>query len=192
VTEVWKGTLSSGESLFIPELGEENKRISSDKNNKVVVSGQNIVLFLNKASLLKRIDKQWLPASSFHEIHVSAVWIEKNIPYAFVQIFNPGPTVLSQQGSSKENFKKSVLRIKQIQESLNNIKAIPDYAERAKKASEYINSDIYYARYEVVSILVDCKSFGTPILLSMLDDTSNSNLKTYIVEALKKTAIIYK
>ncbi|HDZ39334.1 MAG TPA: hypothetical protein ENH62_13830 [Marinobacter sp.] len=201
VLEVWKGRLAPGKVLSIPALARFAKKETrtvkpgwipvprDDKATPVVLSGRRMVLFLKRATPVAAKGKQpepvrWAPTSLFGGMHVSVVWIERGKTYSFVQIMNPGPSMLTGGRRSEKEMKKSVSLIMQTQQALASIAAVADPRKRARDATKYVRSDDYRARQAAFGILAGCKTAAVPILRSLLADESNADRYGGIVDAL--------
>ena len=198
VIETWKGRLSLRDTLSIPELGgfageesrtEKNVQPTKGKNSgPVIVSGKRMVLFLTRpASGLARerdIWKGWEPASEQGGFAVSVAWIEGGNSYAMVQLRNPGPSELCRLAQSEVAMKKRVTALLGTQDSIAKLAGIPDTGERAKRAAEYVRSDICFARKEAFRILAVCGIPALPVLRHLLEDKSNADQHGDIIDAM--------
>lgn len=121
VVESWKGDIKPGMKLILPELGafadEKSRRVHylwkrPDLPEPYVrfVTGSRIVLFLVKstephqAGIPDSKTPVWLPSSyaGHGSFKTSVAWIENGEGYAFVQVVNPGPSVLIHLGTAIE------------------------------------------------------------------------------------------
>jgi len=199
VQEVWKGHLAPGSTLSIPDLAafsdEEARTVKfrwkpMDHNvQPTVLSGQRMILFLKRSAKVSEEDNQskpdhWQPASVFEEMRVSVVWIEQENVYAFIQVSNPGPSILMPHELSEEKMKERVSRIVQTQNVLAKITADTDPEKRVKGAAKYVRSDIQHARGEAFRILAGCKATAVPFLKSLLSDETYASQYRSIIGAL--------
>src|SRR5690349_20846659 len=149
VIETWKGDLKPGQVLTLAELAE-----FKSKNARMVhrwpanespeyITGATMILFLRDATKTaaepddeevsrltdsKRTGERWQAANpAGDEIKYSTVWIEKGKAYCFIQIMNPGPSVLVGCGPEAE-LKPEVSRVINIQNGLNAALATVDPA----------------------------------------------------------------
>lgn len=200
VIEVWKGRLSQGDVLavtglqmFANEASRTVKQFGGAKREKkppVVVSGERMILFLRRGS--PRTGKEeppsgpaiWQPASLFGGMKVSVVWIEGETTYAFTQVMNPGPSILTRQRYSEKEMKKRMREIADIQNSLAKVAEVSAPADRVEKAAPYVTSNVYYARREAFRILAACKTPAVPLLRKMLADESKASQYGAIVDAM--------
>lgn len=121
VVESWKGDIKPGMELILPELGafadEKSRRVQylwkrPDLPEPYVrfVTGSRIVLFLVKATEPHQAGMPdsktpvWLPSNyaGHGSFKTSVAWIENGEGYAFVQVINPGPSVLIHLGTAIE------------------------------------------------------------------------------------------
>lgn len=198
VIETWKGRLSPGDALSIAELREfadaesrteKTVQPAKDKTSRpVIVSGKRMVLFLTRpASGLAReggIWKGWEPASEYGGFAVSVAWIEGGNSYAIVQSKNPGLSELCRQTQSEVEMKMRVMALMRTQGSLAKLAGIPETGERAKRAAEYVRSDIYLARTEAFRILAGSGKPALPVLRHLLEDKSNADQYGDIINAM--------
>jgi len=112
VIESWKGDLEPGARVRVPELAvfadEGSRRIGTAGDRAARhVTGARMVLFLVRPELPGDGARHgakpsaWLPASyaGYGGFEVSVAWIEDGTAYAFVQVMNPGPSVLISVGT---------------------------------------------------------------------------------------------
>ncbi len=100
VMESWKGDLKKGDSLNIPELAEFadkdsreiNKRGEMTPTSLTHVSGDRMILFVKQQIIAG--EKKWEAAVKWGGMQVSTAWIEDGKVYAFIQVVNPGDSVL--------------------------------------------------------------------------------------------------
>ena len=118
VIESWKGELQPEELIAVPELTPASGAIPISRylqRTDVFVpddvaseqiaaqpAGSRMVLFLkseedSESSLTRTIAKsgqKWRSADFFNEIKTSVVWIDAGQLYRFLQVMNPGPSIL--------------------------------------------------------------------------------------------------
>jgi hypothetical protein len=200
VIESWKGRLAAKDTLVIADLQRFADKAArtvqpnpwqKKKGDKpaIVVTGKRMILFLKRASSQPENQEtariRWEPAGVFKTFDVAVVWVEGPTSYSFVQVMNPGPSLLMPIDLTEAKLKAETSKITEIQESLARIAVIPSSDERAAKAAAYLRTDNYDAYEEAYRIMVGCKKSAVPILRKMLADrpTSGSN----IIDALAAT-----
>jgi hypothetical protein len=190
IIEVWKGGLKAGEHISVPELAEfapETKRIVEPlfavKNEPFAshVSGSRIALFLKKSTA---DPLKWQPANFFSDMKTSAAWFEQSKAYAFVQIMNPGPSLLTPLGSSEATMKAQVGEIVKTQNAVRQAASRPDATQRAQALAAFVPSKNYFAREVAFEELAKCKKAALPVLRAMLNDQSLLPQHSRVVEAL--------
>src|SRR6267142_2365604 len=132
VLESWKGDLNPGDTIKIPELAsfqsEASRVVQSpwygkETKDRVIVTGERMVLFL-KRDVHNAVTEtgnvapapapsiKWKSASFYDEMNVSVVWIEEGHTFAFLQLVNPGPSLLVRFGFSEDELKSHTQAIK--------------------------------------------------------------------------------
>ena len=197
VTAVWDGNLVVGDSVSVPELAsfatEASRTVKpfweqKDNDAPVVVSAQRMVLFL-KAAKEKNSPREriWHPAAP-EGVNVSVAWISNGHVYAFVQVMNPGPSVLVEQRFSEAEMKEKVAGIVKVRKILCEIAGMEDAKDRAKKAAEYLAFPNAQARREASKILGTCGKDGLSVLLDILRDDTRSELHRGAVRVIARDA----
>lgn len=208
VIESWKGDLKAGQVLTLPELAEFKSKQArmvhkwpTDESSEYV-SGVTMVLFLRDATKVppepdddevfrisdpkRNTTERWQAANSAsEEIKYSTVWIDKGKTYCFVQIINPGPSVLVKCGPEAE-FKPEVARVIGIQNGLNAALAISDPATRAESLEPFAQEELFQARTRAMKALVECGEAALPVLGRMLNNESLGTFHDQIIEAFAK------
>ena len=203
VLESWKGDLRPGEVISIPGLDsfkspssrELKKGFFGDKSHDPpkYVSGSRIILFLKKkeqsaaiappASRDVPVERQWEPASG-EGITWSVVWLEDEQPFAFIQIMNPGPSLLTSYGGSEQKIRERAFAVMRIRQELSEAVAIKDQPRRAEALESFTLSDLYYARDLAFAELQKCGPGALPVLRKMLKDPTLLNLHGEVIKAL--------
>jgi hypothetical protein len=133
VAESWKGGLSPGDQVTVPELAPDTDAIPIAEYPKGTTPfynlsgpyvqiprqppGSRIVLFLTRVGSEPR--PKWGPSNLFEDFKTSAVWIDGGQVYAFMQIINPGPSVLTTLRMSEAKLRDRVAEITGIQADWN-------------------------------------------------------------------------
>lgn len=192
VLEVWKGDLKAGTELSVPELAsfaEEEKRTESslfsprakNQNSPMIVTGAKMVLFLKAPA--ENSDK-WQPANLYNEMSVSLVWIEQGETFGYVQVMNPGPSVLIRLRLSEKELQTQVAQIVKTQSALLKTSSLNNLSQRAQTLRKFTSSDHYYARELAFEELAKCGAAALPVLRNMLDDETLLHRHGDVVEAL--------
>ena len=208
VLEIWKGNLNPGDTIKIPELASfvpESARVVSDpryqkeKSPRLVVTGDRMVLFLRRndgepaqetsdRTVRSAASIQWQSAAFYDEFNVSVVWIDQGKSFAFVQVLNPGPSLLIDLGFSEDEVKNCALEITEIRKSLLQTVAIADPATRAVALEPFAHHSVYQARDDAFEALKKCGSAAVPVLRRMLADDSLIDIHARLVEVLGEAA----
>lgn len=205
VLESWKGNLSPGESISIPELASfkslVTRAIKTSFGSKTDVSpkyvtGSKMILFLKKksqpffeeeeGSQLNTDSSLWSTALLWGTIKTSVVWIEGNQSYAFRQLINPGPSRLQSYGRSEEEIYDRVREVLSTQQGLKVARTKVDVAERAEALQPFTLSTLNEARDLAFVELQRCGKLALPVLRKMLSDQSMLPLHAKVVKALAK------
>lgn len=210
VIETWKGDLKPGESISIPELGQfktkEARALYSaqwrekDAGAPQYVSGDRMILFLRDAEKVpddpdddenqfREPDtntSRWKSTNPMgREMKYSTAWIENGKVYCFVQIMNPGDSVLVSYSSETE-LKTEVDCVVSTQTGLNAALVITDLPARAESLEPFAKDSIWLARDRAFAGLVECGDVALPVLRRMLANESLGNLHSDVVEAFAK------
>lgn len=165
VLESWKGDLKKGDRITVPELAgfasDEARTVHSGflgtEESAKPVSGSRMVLFLVKTPLLvgpapkpeappTRERERWDSANGQGlDMNVSVAWIEDGEAYAFVQVMNPGPSLLVQYGKEKD-LKARALHVVEVRAAVDNALATPGTSERSKALAAFSDSDAVSAK----------------------------------------------
>ena len=203
VLDSWKGDLRPGEAVSIPDLAsfkspssrEVKKGLFGDKSDDPprYVSGARMILFLKEkersaaiahaASRDVHVERQWEPASR-EGITWSVLWLEGEESFAFIQIMNPGPSLLTPYGASEQKVREQAVAVMRMQQELNEAVATKDQSRRAEALEAFTTSDLYYARDLAFTELQKCGSGALPVLRRMLKDPALLNLHGDVIKAL--------
>jgi len=205
VLESWRGDLNPGDTIKIPELASfkpPSSRAVSDpwyeKRNSdqgLFVTGERMVLFLKKessgstleadhSSLPSPASMRWKSSSFYNEMNVSVVWIEEGKTFGFVQVMNPGPSLLISLGLSEDELKNRALEIKYIEDSFLQTAAIADPANRAEALASFARHPLYLVRNATFEALKTSGKAALPVLRRMLADDSLLGVHSEVVGLL--------
>ena len=205
VLESWKGDLNPGDTIKVPELASfkpPSSRAVSDawsekqkSNQGLFVTGERMVLFLKKDSRGSTSEAgdsgppssasiRWNSSSFYDEMNVSVVWIETEKAFGFVQVMNPGPSLLITLGLSEELLKNRALEIKDIQDSFFLSAAIADPAKRAEALASFVHHSLHQARGAALEALQRSGKPALPVLRRMLADDSLLDIHAVLIDVL--------
>jgi hypothetical protein len=206
VLESWKGDLKVGERIVIPQLRPAPKAIPislypkswaeaiAGGVNETIPSetvGSRLILLLRSAGGMapknganKAGRNSWEPASLFDEMKTSVLWVDGGRVYSFVQLLNPGPSVLFDLEVSEQKVRDRVAEIDNAQRELTASVAESDGALRAERLKPYVQSDIYAARMFALDELGKAGPAAVPALREMLEDPAFREEATGLIKAL--------
>jgi hypothetical protein len=199
VLAVWEGGLSVGDTISVPQLrafaSRESRTVgrlwkSDRRKAPLVLPASRMVLFLKRAGRDVASDKQrgrptWQPATlPGAGMKFTVVWIAESRVYAFTQVINPGPSVLTDQRYSEAEMRIEVERVVTERRLLRRIAALRDARARATQAAKHVGSTCYDAREEAFSILSDAGEAALPVLGRLLRDETKAGLHSRVVKAL--------
>jgi hypothetical protein len=194
VLESWKGDLKKGDRLTIPELAafapekirlifprwHEERAVDLPKH----VTCSRMVLFLvkkqEKVAAGAPAKTVWAPASSWDEMKVSMMWIEKGKAYAFAQQMNPGPSVLIPWNITECGVRCRVNEVIETQAALSRAIALTDPSELSAAVLPLIESHPEF-RFTIIQTLGDTGPKALPGLRKLLKDESLGWCQVYVV-----------
>jgi hypothetical protein len=194
VVESWKGELQSGEPISVPELkpvpgavaiSHYPRRTDFFAPDATGISeqiprqppGSRMVLFLRKeevsqasAPTTTRSGEKWRPADFLDEMKASVVWIDGGQLYSFLQVMNPGPSILVLRDMSPQEMNDRVAEINRMQNELAEVASIGKGAARAEGLKPYVRSEVNEAQRLALNELGKCGPSGLKTIRGMLDD----------------------
>jgi hypothetical protein len=196
VIESWKGNLSAGDHVSVPQLEpgphaipialytNQSRPFQPSGNGHMEdiprqPVGAHLVLFMrhesederppNSASTTGKLPK-WEPSDLFREIRSSVIWLDGSELYVFTQWMNPGPSLLSRWDKSLAAVHARVAEIIQMQKDLNDSVRLQDKGERAERLKPYVHSDVFPAREFALEELGKCGPSALATIRTMLDN----------------------
>jgi hypothetical protein len=209
VTESWKGNLTVGKRLVIPELRPAPNAIPISRYpqswsgavrgglSELIPRepvGSRMILFLksgaDEEAPTNRTDRterrRWKPSNLFGSMNASVVWIDGNQLYSFTQLMNPGPSVLFASRDSEARLRNRVAEINGIQENMTTAIAVKDGEERAERLKPYVRSDVFPAQQFALEELEKSGPSAVRTIVGMLDDPAFADEVSELVKALVK------
>jgi hypothetical protein len=204
ILEVWKGQLRVGQRITVRELAEfktsEARLIENWPEGKTseYVTGEKMILFLRDANKVSgdpdrhpgqiiqppKTNSHWKSANPMgQELKYSTVWIENGKVYGFVQLMNPGPSVLHGLGITEADLKEEVSRVSRTEECLDAALAITDPDTRAQCLEPFARDVIFLARDRSFAALTECGEAALPVLRRMLNEEPTTELHGQVIEA---------
>lgn len=195
VLKVLKGSLRVGDTISIPKLADFRSEKSrsvrpwfgwSDKGKEQkIVSGNKMVLFLTRTKAAKAGELVWLPADAdYGTIRTSVAWLDEGGAYAFIQVINPGDSVLVKLDISEEEMLKTITGNLDTLRELHACEKMKDRAMRAKAISAYVESSHSLVPGEAVGMLGGCGAEGLPFLKKVLNDPGKPLLHCHAVRMI--------
>jgi hypothetical protein len=184
VLETWKGNQPKGTALNVAGLPTAPLQVptistGADASAVQTVTGDRIVLFLKPVGMpaatpatvpaTRPSSATWVGADSRQgEARVSAVWIEGDKAYAFVQVKNPGPSTLVALDMTEAALKHRTQAILTAQGDLQNATAVRDPVQRARALEPLAKGPYWHARRSAWPALGGCGKPALPVLHEML------------------------
>jgi hypothetical protein len=207
VLEAWKGDLNPGDTIKVPELAsfqsEASRVVQSpwyekETKDRVIVTGERMVLFLKRDAQTAVTETasaapgpthsiKWKSASLFDEMSVSVVWIEEGRAFCFLQLMNPGPSLLVRLGLTEDELKNQSQQIKATQNSLLQAAGITNLATRAEALAPFAHDSLDQAREAAFAELKKVGPTALPVLRRLLADDSLLDIHAGVVEVLAET-----
>jgi hypothetical protein len=210
VLESLKGDLKPGQTIRIPEMAEfksAEARVIADSwfppkeaSPRKYITGQTMILFLIDSQKPRLRDDQnnndgggestrstsrWRSANPMgDEVKYSSAWIEAGEVYCFIQLMNPGPSLLTKGGKESE-LRSQITEVIGVQTSLNNARASIDPAKRAENLKPFVQSPVYQARQAAFKELAGCGRAALPVLRELLNDDSAIEYRDDVIDTLE-------
>ena len=199
VLESWKGDISPGSTMLLPELAE----FAEKKQCRVhwwslkelpepyvrFVTGSRMILFLVKNSPQQRSDKPvvnnktWQPAAQYGGFKVSVVWIENGEAYAYRQTGNPGPSRLEYFGTAirmKARIAAYVTILADLEAAIKETNPV----RAAQTFSAFLDSDFNQGARASLDAIGNMGECSLPILRRLLSDVTLRHLHDRIIATM--------
>ncbi len=200
VVESWKGSLPPGERLMIPELRPAPNAApisayfqspSNGVDREAVPKlppGSSMILFLRSAKSPpdSSSGRVWLPSDLMNSMKASAVWIDGNQPYCFMETFRPGPSVRETSAHPLQQMRDRVTQVVGIQQDLAAVQAMPNARPRAEALKPYAYSKIFPVQQFALQHLGGSGPPAVPTILSLVDDPAVPCDASQLIEVLVK------
>ena len=216
VLESWKGDLRPGTIIAIPDLAPKPDSLPIDWYPRerlpggkawtevpIVLPGARIVLYLKDGGQTGDStgkSSRWLASNLFGDMKASAAWIHDGRAYGFVQMYNPGDSVLvplwystepnawsyKREELSESSLKQRTVDVLRLQQQIKDAVAIQDRQARAEALKPYADSHVHPAKMFVLEELGKCGEAALPTIRSMLDDPKFSKEDGELVEQYAK------
>lgn len=190
VLESLKGDFYNGETISISELSSFQSESSRSINQTWInveplkyVTGSRMILFLKKKAGSKNV---WEQANLFGKMNTSVVWLENDKSFAFVQVENPGASILIDYEKSESEIKNRILEILQTQNSFDSAKETKNKKRRAEEIEPFASSELVFVRQAAFAKLQQCGKDALPVLRKILKDESRLNIHREAIESLVK------
>lgn len=210
VIESWKGNLIPGDQLTVPELIPPTDAASISHYPKQTgpigtsvsglgdklprqPAGSRMVLFLKRhtpeASYPKNLStvSGWHSSDLLNDMKASVVWIDGAQLYRFVQVLNPGPSVLTAWEMPLAKVKERVAEIDGLQRNLAEAVSVTDGGTRAERLRPYVATAVFPAQQYALEELGKCGPSALPTIREMLDDPSFFDEGEDLIEIYIKT-----
>jgi hypothetical protein len=201
VLESWKGDLAPGEVISVPELAAFSAKASRlirkpiwDRSTEPehYVTGDRMVLFLKEKPRAKTEgeesvrDRSWASANQWGGMDVSVLWVEGEKTYAFIQVMNPGASILIDYGKSEGEMNKIFSEIDADHASLERAAAVKDPAARAEALEPFTAHEVYLASEAAFEGLRGCGRAALPTLRRLLLDETKLKMHEQVIETMSE------
>jgi len=208
VAESWKGDLSPGDRITVPEfklspnavpisLYPKNIRsVGTDDGGfstqiPKLVAGSQMVLFLKRRKGSETLPPATEPSppielqysTVFNDPEDCAVWIESAQLYHFMQWIYPGPSFLVAWDMSVSKLKDQMTEIVVEQQDLAEVVKVEDGGERAERLKPYVLSGVPQARQFALQELGKCGPAASATIREMLDDPTFADDAADVIKA---------
>jgi hypothetical protein len=199
VLESWKGDLRPGEVINVPELAAFRAKSSrlirkgfwdESSTPPEYVTGARMVLFLKEKPKAEGEDadsarvRSWEPAGRRGGMNVSVLWVEGDQTHGFVQVMNPGDSILIRLGKSEGETRDRFSEVVALHDSLNRAATIRDASARAEALEQFTASELYLAREAAFEGLRGCGRAAPPVLRRMLHDRSRLKVHGQVIKVM--------
>lgn len=192
VLETWKGSLAKGTKIVVPDLASFEEagtraiwrgwREDKDQPTKHV-TGQRMVLFLKGAP------GAWRSANSWgREMKVSVVWVETDAVYGFVQVMNPGDSVLVPVAKTEKELHDQVDKVIGAWADIAKARALADPGARARALAPLTRAESWDQSAAAFEGLAGCGKDAVPHLREILADASVSGRHSAAIQAFARAA----
>jgi surface antigen-like variable number repeat protein len=210
ILETWKGDLKPGETITIPEMEEFKSKearlihswdwVQQKADPAEYVTCERMILFLRDAQKIpegededdrsagvEKSTSRWQSANPMgDEVKYSTVWIENGKLHWFVQIINPGPSLLVPVKTTEAELKSEVSHVLNTQNNLNAALAVPDLKTRAEGLEPFAQDSLSFARRRAFAGLTECGEAALPVLRRMLDNELLSQYRGDVIQSFAK------
>ncbi|MEZ5979654.1 MAG: hypothetical protein R3F34_15755 [Planctomycetota bacterium] len=196
VLEVWRGTLEPGAEVEFPVLAafaDAEKRLvrslerRPDRERADLVStvtGARMVLFLARDDAGELV----LADSWAVEGEQSVAWIEGGRVFARRQLENPGPSVVTDFGTTEAELRTTDERLAALRRAFDRMSTFEDPLERALAMRAMCREPFDFVRERAFDELVRVGPTGEAVLRDMVLDAADRTLLPYSVGALARAA----
>lgn len=201
VIETWKGDLYPGARISIPELipppgalpAALYPRMWAEDFNPDIAqqvpaqpAGSEVALYLRRNKSGSGA-LGWEPANLMGSMQASAVWIDDGHLYSFIQVVNPGPSILQPMGSySFEDLKQRTAKVVRLQLQMEAVLTVQGRDQRALLLKPYVLSDVRDARTLAFEELGKLGPAAGPAISAMLNDSAYASEAPQLIRALIK------
>jgi hypothetical protein len=199
VLESWKGDLAPGEVISVPELAAFSTKSSRlikrpfwDRSTEPqqYVTGDRMILFLKEKPRAKSEEdesvrvRSWASANRWGDMNVSVLWVEGGQTYAFIQVMNPGDSLLIDYNKSEDEINKTFLEIDADHASFERAAAVKDPAARAEALEPFTTHELFLASEAAFEGLRGCGRAALPTLRRLLRDETKLKTHEQVIETL--------
>jgi hypothetical protein len=205
VYEVWKGDLRPGARVVVPDLVPLVDAISVALYPDLWKNPSDVWMNTDRGAIAEQIPRQpvgsrmilflkqkpsnpqepeWEPGNWMGSMKASVVWPEGDQLCSFVQVINPGPSILQCTGYSLQELKERVAKVLRTQEGIQSVIGIQEGARRAQLLKPYLNSDVRDAGRLAFEELGKSGPAAVPIIREMLNDSAYADKAPGLIKAM--------
>ncbi|TND09501.1 MAG: hypothetical protein FD123_1092 [Bacteroidetes bacterium] len=206
IIESWKGELKTGAIISVPylddfEFSTNDKSAWNEENDLRIERNKQfnrVILFLRRNE-----QGQWQSAYFSSEewkeysgkaygmttnadkeyMKISMAWSEDTATFAFFQMMNPGPRMLSSCDKSEKEFKRYVLNIAARKNRFEQNRLISTLSVRADSLKPYLLDNLVYdMRSDIAPVLRSCGTEGARAMEEVLHTDSMLYMHTGILQ----------
>jgi hypothetical protein len=112
------------------------------------------------------------------------LWVEGDRTYAFVQVMNPGDSILIDYGRSEGDVRRAFSEVDSEHVSLEQAAAVRDPEARAAALEPFTAHELYLSREAAFESLRGCGKAALPVLRRLLHDQTKLKTHGEVIEAM--------
>ena len=196
VLEVWKGHFAVGQQIDLPEMKEFETRTArtlgcwwnEPECQRRELTTRQIVLFLKATAPDKPSTAvKYTGASGYYAtMQPSFAWIEDGDVYAFVQVMNPGPSLLVPLSESESKLRSAISEDVALRKDFDEALAIRDPRERAEALARFLSAENYAVPESTMAELGKIGKAALPVMERLVEDDNYLHQHHRLIELISK------